>query len=66
MNQYEFIHKELFPLLTFQAKQDIHNYISSDLQKELCISALINRKNKLQMEIDSIEKAINLLKTIKN
>jgi len=66
MTQYEFIHEKLFPLLTLDTQKQIYNYTSSRLYKESCISSLINRKNKIQMEIDGIEKAIELLRNIIN
>lgn len=65
MTQYDFIYKKLFPLLTFQSKQLITNYVSSSFQPAQCIEALTNRKTILQVEINNLEEAIHLLKTIK-
>ena len=65
MTQYDFIHKKLFPLLSFQAKQLIANFVSNNFQIEKCIEALNERKTILQLEVNNLEAAIHLLKTIK-
>ena len=64
MTQYDFIHKKLFPLLSFQAQQDIYNYTSSQFSPAQCIEALNNRKIKLQVEVNNLEEAIKLLNTL--
>lgn len=66
MTQYDFIHKKLFPLLSFQAKQDIYNYTTISLHKEKCIEALNKRKIKLQVEVNNLEEALKLLNNLKN
>lgn len=64
MTNHDFIHKRLFPLLSFQAKQDIHNYTTSRLDPERCIETLTERKLKLQIELNNLEAAIFLLKGV--
>ena len=65
MTQYDFIHKKLFPLLSFQSKQLIANFVSSNFQVDKCIEALNERKTNIQLEVNNLEAAIHLLKTIK-
>lgn len=66
MTQYDFIHKKLFPLLSFQAKQDIYHYTTISLHKEKCIEALTKRKINLQVKVNNLEEAIKLLNSCKN
>jgi len=65
MTQHDFIHKCLFPLLSFQAKQDIYNYTASRLDVQPCIEVLTERKLKLQVEVNNLEEAIRLLRGVK-
>lgn len=66
MIQHDFIHQKLLPLLTFQSKMLIADYVSSNFQITQCIETLTKYKVDLQVELNNLEAAINLLKTIKN
>ena len=61
MTLYKFIHKKLFPLLSFQSKQLIANYVSSNFQPAKCIETLTDRKIILQVELNNLEEALKLL-----
>ena len=61
MTQYEFIHDKLFPLLSFQSKQLIANYVNNNFQPTKCIETLTDRKIILQVELNNLEEAIKLL-----
>lgn len=63
MTNHDFIHKHLFPLLSFQAKQSIHNYTASRFDPERCIETLTERKLKLQVEVNNLDEAIRLLRS---
>ena len=65
MNQHEFIHNELFPLLTFHSRQLIANYTSSQFNPDKYIEVLTTRKMNLQVEINNLEEVLRRLKGIK-
>ena len=65
MTQHNFIHDEIFPLLTFHSRQLIANYISSQFSPAKCIEALTTRKMNLQVEINNLEEVIKRLNNLK-
>lgn len=65
MTQHDFIYQKLLPLLTFHSKMLIAEYVSSNFQITQCIETLTEYKVDLQVELNNLEAAINLLKTIK-
>ena len=65
MTQYDFIHDELFPLLTFHSRQLIANYTSSQFSPAKCIEVLTTRKVNLQVEINNLEEVIKRLNNLK-
>jgi len=65
MTQHDFIHDEIFPLLTFHSRQLIADYTSSQFSPAKCIEVLTNRKMTLQVEVNNLEEVIRKLNNIK-